>query len=175
ARLGRKEAARRLIDEAAADAAKLGTAGMEGYARGIAARALAPFDVDRALAIVAPFTTPNEKDRYTGFVAGAIAAINPDRALALVDAIGQESSLADTLRTEIAYRIGAEHPDRAVRIIEGMKTHAADKERAEALAWLAVSVAPRDRARAVALIDRALASPVDRPEVYRSWIHFGGA
>ena len=45
-----------------------------------------------------------------------------------------------------------------------MKSYAADKMRAEAFAWLAVAVAPRDRARAAALIDRALALPVDRPE-----------
>ena len=46
---------------------------------------------------------------------------------------------------------------------------------AEAFGWLAVAVAPRDRARAAALIDRALALPVDRHEAFRSWIHFGGA
>jgi hypothetical protein len=60
-------------------------------------------------------------------------------------------------------------------MVEGMKCYAADKMRAEAFAWLAVAVAPRDRARAAALIDRALAFPIDRPEVYRGWIHFGGA
>ena len=57
-RLGRAEAGRKLIDEAAGDAARMGTTGMEGYARGIVARALAPFDVDRALALVEPFTRP---------------------------------------------------------------------------------------------------------------------
>jgi protocatechuate 3,4-dioxygenase beta subunit len=174
-RLGRAEAGRKLIDEAAADAARLGTAGMEGYARGIVARALAPFDVDRALTLVAPFRDPNEKDRYTGFVAEGIAAIHPDRAVALADAMSQRSTLPDLVKTGIANRIGSQDPDRAVRIVEGMKSYAADKMRAEAFAWLAVAVAPHDRARAIVLIDRALALPIDRPDVYRSWIHFGGA
>ncbi len=145
------------------------------YARGIAARALAPFDPKRALALIEPFRDPNDKDRYTGFVAGAIAATDPDRAVALADAVSQESTLPETIRTEVACRIGAEHPDRAVRIIEGIKGVAADKMQAEAFGWLAVAVAPRDRARAAALIDRALALPVDQHEAYRSWIHFGGA
>ena len=162
-RLGRAEAGRKLIDEAAADAARLGTAGIEGYARGVAARALAPFDLERALALVEPFRDADDKDRYTGFVAVAIAATDPDRAVALADAMHGRSTMPDMVRTEIACRIGAEHPDRAVRIIEGMKSFAADKMQAEAFAWLAVAVAPRDRARAVALIDRALALPVDRP------------
>jgi hypothetical protein len=38
-----------------------------------------------------------------------------------------------------------------------------------------VAVAPRDRARAWALIDRALAIPIDKPEPFRSWTYFGGA
>ena len=83
--------------------------------------------------------------------------------------------IADHAKTEIACRIGADRPDEAIRIIEGMKSWMADYQRAEAFAWLAIAVAPRDRIRAVALIDRALASPVDHPERYESWINFGGA
>jgi hypothetical protein len=56
-----------------------------------------------------------------------------------------------------------------------MKSHAADKMRAEAFGWLAVAMAPRDRARAWALIDRALAIPIDRPEPFQSWTYFGAA
>ncbi len=56
-----------------------------------------------------------------------------------------------------------------------MKSFAADYMRAEAFAWLALAVAPRDRARAFTLIDRALASPVDHLERYEAWINSGGA
>ncbi len=55
-----------------------------------------------------------------------------------------------------------------------MKSFAADYMGAEAFAWLAIAVAPRDRPRAFALIDRALASPVDRPRLYDRWINAGG-
>jgi hypothetical protein len=148
---------------------------MEGYARGLVARALAPFDLDRALALVRPFRDARDKDRYTGFVAAGIAATNPDRAVALADALSQESTLPETIRAEVACRIGARDPDKAVRIAEGIQGVGGEKIRAEALGWLAVAVAPRDPARAIALIDRALALPIDRAEAFRSWIHFGGA
>jgi hypothetical protein len=81
----------------------------------------------------------------------------------------------ELVKTEIAYQIGAEQPDEAVQILAGMKGHAAEKMRAEAFGWLAVAMAPRDRARAWALIDRALAIPIDKPEPFRSWTYFGAA
>jgi hypothetical protein len=56
-----------------------------------------------------------------------------------------------------------------------MKGYFAEKYRAEGFAWLAAAVAPRDKARAIALIDRALSLPVDRPEAFRGWINAGGA
>ena len=62
----------------------------------------------------------------------------------------------ERVRTAIAYKIGAARPDEAIRIIEGMTREHAGRWRAEALGWLAVALAPQDRARAFALIDRAL-------------------
>ena len=97
------------------------------------------------------------------------------RAVAMADAMSGNGPYPDRTKTEIASRIGADRPDEAIRIIEGMKSFAADYMRAEAFAWLAIAVAPRDRPRAFALIDRALASPVDRPRMYESWINSGGA
>ena len=166
----------RLIDEAAADAARLGVAGMEGYARGIAARALAPFDLDRALALVEPFTRPRTTRSDT---AGSSPARSP-RPTPIAPSrwptrCSQESTLPDNDPDRDRL------PDRRRASRPGGPDHRGDEElrrptrcRAEAFAWLAVAVAPRDRARAAALIDRALAMPVDRPEVFRSWIHFGG-
>ena len=170
--LGRAEAARKLIEEAAEAATRLGTVVTDGYARGVVAKALAPFDADRALALV---ESTDYKDRYTGFVAAAIAEKDPARAVALADAMAGNGPYPDQTRTEVAVRIGADRTDEAIRIIEGMKSFAADYMRAEAFAWLAIAVAPRDRPRAFALIDRALASPVDRPRLYESWINSGGA
>ena len=70
-------------------------------------------------------------------------------------------------RTEIAYKIGADRPDEAIKIIEGMKREPrwAARWQAEAFGWLAVALSPRDRARAFGLIDRALAMMID----HRDW------
>jgi hypothetical protein len=170
-RLGRAEAGRKLTEEAAEAAARMGTTLMDGYTRSVVARALAPFDADRALALV---ESTDNKDRYQGFAAAAIAEKDPARAVALTDAMAGNGPYPDQARTEIAVRIGADRPDEAIRIIEGMKSFMADYARAEAFARLAVAVAPRDRPRAFALIDRALASPVDRPRLYETWINSGG-
>jgi hypothetical protein len=61
----------------------------------------------------------------------------------------------------VAYRIGADRPDEAIRIIEGMNRPDAGRWQAEAFGWLAVALARRDRERAFALIDRALAMTID--------------
>jgi hypothetical protein len=139
------------------------------------ARALAPFDLQRAQALLAPCKAPSDKERYNAFLASAIAATDPKRAVALADALSGDGTYGELVKTEIAYKIGAARPDEALQILEGMKGHAADKMRAEALGWLAVAMAPRDRARAWALIDRALAIPIDHPEPFQSWTYFGAA
>jgi hypothetical protein len=174
-RLGRADAGRTLIDEVVRDAPRLTTGPADGYARASAARALAPFDLDRALELIKPFQDPRERTRYTTFLADAIAATDPDRAAALADEVSPVYLSAAEVRTRIAVRLGPDDPERAARFIEGMQGHFADKYRAEGFAWLAAAVAPRDQARAVALIDRALSLPVDRPEVFRFWINSGGA
>ncbi len=173
--LGRAEAGRKLIDEVARDAPRLTEGPMDGYSRASVARALAPFDLDRALKLIEPFREPREKTRYTTFVADAIAATDPDRAAALADEASPVYLSASQVRTRIAVRLGPDDPGRAIRFIEGMTGHFADKYRAEGFAWLAAAVAPRDRARAAALIDRALSLPVDRPEAFVSWSNSGGA
>ena len=86
------------------------------------------------------------------------------------------TSLPQTLKTEIAYAIASSRPDQAIRIVEGMtEGHGAQKHQAEAFGWLAVAIAPRDKSRACALIDRALALPIDKPREFGSYIYFGGA
>jgi hypothetical protein len=76
---------------------------------------------------------------------------------------------------EIVYRSGGEHPDEALRIIEGMQGNEAIKYQAEALGWLAVALAKHDPKRAFALIDRALALPVDHEGAFSRWGSSGGA
>jgi hypothetical protein len=112
--------------------------------------------------LIEPIKEPAERERYTAAVASAISATDPDRAVALGDALGEDSRTAALIRTEVAYRLGPERPDAAIRIVEGIKGYEAVKFRAEAFGWLAV--AQRDPARARALIDRALAMPLDQPD-----------
>ncbi len=145
-RLGRAESGRKLIEEAAEAANRIGTKLMDGYTPGVVARALAPFDANRAVALV---ESTDYKDRYSGFVAVALTEKDTARAVALTDAMDGKTSSSDQAKTEMACRIGADRPDEAIRIIEGMKSFAADYMMAEAFAWLAIAVAPRDRARAV--------------------------
>ena len=95
-------------------------------------------------------------------IAGAIATTDTSRAVALVDAVGGPAFHHELVKTEIAYKIGADRPDEAIKIIEGIKRNRwAGEYQAAAFGWLAVALAPRDRARAFALIDRALAMMID--------------
>ena len=174
-RLGRKEAGLALVNEAAEAAARMGFESRQAYARGNVAGALAPFDVERALALVEPMKDENDRDRYLGFIATALAETDPERALAVAGKIGERSSAPQSVKVAIAYALGvADRTDEAVRVIQGMKGYAAEKYQAEAYGWLAVAIAPRDKARAATFIDRALAMPVDRPEDFQSWTYFGG-
>ncbi len=175
ARLGRAEAGRKLIDEAAEAADRIAANGDQAYNRGLVAQALAPFDLKRALALIEPCKAPGDKERYTAFVANAIAATDPARAVAMADALPGEGTYGEFIKTEVAYRIGADRPDEAVKVLEGMKGHANVKMRAEAFGWLARAVAPRDRPRAFSFIDRALAAPIDNPQPFESWVYFGAA
>ncbi len=121
---------------------------MEGYSRGVVAQALAPFDVDRALALIEPFEDPLRRAATLRFVAAAIAATDPPGAVALVDAMG---SAVGPCRD----RSGPRSPfGSAPTTPTGGPDHRGDEAtartticEAEAFGWLAVAVAPRNRAR----------------------------
>jgi RNA polymerase sigma factor (sigma-70 family) len=165
-RLGRADAGRTLLDEAARDAAGLPTQNWAGYCRWNAARILAPHDVGRAQAILEPFKT----GRGTGWqdhritIGTAIGRTDTRRALAMIDAAEDLGSDREIARTAIAYVIARDRPDEAIRIVEDMKGDEAAIWQAEAFGWLAVVLAARDRARAYALTDRALALMIDRSD-----------
>ena len=89
--------------------------------------------------------------------------------------IGERSSTPHSVKVAIAYALGSSgHTDEAVQVVEGMKGDYAGKYQCEGYSWLAVAVAPREKARAAALIDRALAIPLDQPRAFQSWTYFGG-
>jgi hypothetical protein len=100
-------------------------------------------------------------------IAAAIAKTDTGRAVALVDSVGGPAFDAELAKVEIAYKIGVERPDEAIKIIEGIRRdRRAGEYQAAALGWLAVALAPRDRARAFGLVDRALAMMI----VDRNWM-----
>ena len=160
ARAGRPQAGRALIEEAALAAAQLGNDERIGQERAIVAGQLAPYDLKRALALIEPIQA-EEKDRNLAFIARAIATTDTARALELADEINGRAPVHERVKTAIAYKIGTDRPDEAVKIIEGMNREHTARWQAEAFGWLAVAVAPRDRARAFALIDRAFAIATD--------------
>ena len=156
ARTGRAEAGRALIDEAVGLIERPGGEDIAAQGRATVAAALAPFDLKRALALVEPIEG-EDKDRCVALVARAIASSDPSRAVALADAMTGPGDHRELVKTPVAYRIGAKRPDEAIRIIEGIRRDDAGRWQAEAFGWLATALAPRDRDRAFALIDRALA------------------
>ncbi|HLJ94844.1 MAG TPA: sigma-70 family RNA polymerase sigma factor, partial [Gemmataceae bacterium] len=156
--LGKEETGRQLIAEAAEMADKLGAQEYQALARGLVAQALAPYDLERAHALLKPLTEPNDKMRFAQMVATATLKDDP--------------SLPPRVRMQIAYHMGATDPVAAVRIVNSIQGDA--KVKAEAYSWVAVAVAPRDKKLADSLIDRSLAIYVDESEKLRSWSNNGG-
>ena len=154
-RFGRAEAGSALIAQAVIAAGELGNEDIEARDRAIVAGALAPDDLKRALALIEPIQA-DDKDRFIAYVARAIAKTDTIRGVALADLMSGETPVPERVKTAIAFRIGADQPDEAIRIIEGMKRENPGRWRAEAVGWLAVALEPRDKARAYDLIDRAL-------------------
>jgi hypothetical protein len=165
-KLGRVDVGRKLIEEAARDAAGLPVENRASYYRGLVSGILAPYDVERALALIEPIKTENhEGPRNRARIAAAIATTDTKRAVEIVETVGGNAFYHEMARTAIAYQIGRDRPDQAIKIIEDMKRDPATIWQAEAFSWLAVALAPRDRARASSLIDRALGMMIDQ----RDW------
>ena len=169
-KLGRPDAGRKLIDEAARDALQLPTE-RSGGGLPCAGRPdrRGPTTSNRALAIIEPF---RGRERSGGRPSARpspprSAATDTKRALDLVDTVDGRGFDHEMARTAIAYRIGRDRPDEAIRIIEGIRRDRWDHEwQAGAFGWLAVALAPRDRPRANGLIDRALTMMIDQ----RNWM-----
>jgi hypothetical protein len=179
---GRADAGKRLVEDAAEALSRLrvedgnvADSAARNWALTATVAALAPFDQKRAQILVESILEPQIRRRIPALLALGIAATDPARAVALVDTLPGQSPERYLLRMEIVYRSGGEHPDEALRIIEGMQGNEAIKYQSEALGWLAVALAKHDPKRAFALIDRALALPIDRQGVFLRWDHSGGA
>ena len=139
ARAGRVEAGRKLIDDAVRAAAQLGVLASEAQDRAIVAAAIAPQDLKKALVALVEPVQAQDKDRCLAFIARAIARTDTVRAVAMADAMDSPVPIYQRVKTAIAYKIGADRPDEAIRIIESIKRDNADRWQAEAFGWLAVA------------------------------------
>jgi hypothetical protein len=172
-KLGRVESARKLVDQVAGQAESLGTENMQGYARGRVATVLAVYDLPRARKLVEPIAEESERKRWLASVAVRVAERDLAQAQDLLKALQPErSTLPQNTQLRMADRLAATRPADAVRLAESISDV---RFQADALAGVAVRVAPRDPALARSLIDRALGGLLDEPDALRSWSNFGGA
>jgi len=173
-RLGKTEAGRTLVEEAADMAASMGTDGRQGYVRGRVATALAPLDLARATSLVEPVSEKHVRESALARMAMALASQDLDKALEIIGRLDKRSTLPDLARMQVAYELIPTRRDDAMRVVEGMDSHAAVKTKAEALGWLAKAVAPRDQQFAHGLIDKSMAIYWGQPEEFRGWSSWGG-
>ncbi|MEX2117972.1 MAG: M56 family metallopeptidase [Pirellulales bacterium] len=173
-RLGQDEPGRAALAEAAGMAAKLGSDDHQGYARGIVAAALAPYDLQQALALVEPIEKPGDRERYLGNIAAAIGAQEPDKALDVVRDFPKGGSELNRVKMRIAYALARVRPAEAVAIVEGIEGRGSAKTKAEAFGWLAVGVKPSDPQLAWSLIDRSLEIHRNQQEEFSGWSNYGG-
>jgi hypothetical protein len=170
-KLGKDEAGRKLIEEAAAAA---DISGKDELALGMTAEALAPYDLSRALALLKPITEESPRERWLGRVAVALAPHDLAKALEIASKFSKRTTTPDRVRMRIAYSIAPTNPAKAVQIAESMDSIGATVLQAETLAWIAVAVAPTDKQLAYSLIDRSLSIYQEQPEAFRSWSNYGG-
>ena len=186
-RLGNVASGRKLIEEAAAMIPRLGPQ-RNFEARGAVAQAMAAYDVKRAMALMPAKLLPRGSDQQSqqasyqqmqavSNLAAAICVAHPEEAGQLVAKL--ESWYADRARIRMACRIAPVRPGDALVLLEGVD---ADQRvswgrenwegKAAAFGWVAAAIAPRDKARACALVDRALAG-LTTPRDPRSGVVYG--
>jgi hypothetical protein len=149
--LGKPEAGKKLIFEAAERAEKCGISGFHTFARGRSAQALVRFDVERAVKIIEPITEPNERARWFVNLAVRLVAEQPERAFDLLKRSGPNASIFPRMR--LVLKLADTRPDMALRhsiVISELNY------RAIVCAEIAVKMAGKDPKTAHALIDRAL-------------------
>jgi protocatechuate 3,4-dioxygenase beta subunit len=172
ARLGNAASGRTLIEEAAAMIPHLGPQ-RNFEARGAVAQALAAYDVKRAVALMPSKLAPRGSDQQSQQasyeqmqavtnLAAAICVAHPDEAGRLVAKL--EPWFADRAKIRMACRMATARPDDAMTLLDGVGASQPGlygsenwEHKAAAFGWVAGAIAPRDKARACALVDRALA------------------
>jgi hypothetical protein len=125
----------------------------------------------QALALAERLPKKDERDRCRANVAAAMDDLA--KAEEILKSI--EPWPARRARARLAYRIAPTRPAEAIRLIETMSSNDGNENaaKAQAFGWLAVAIAPHDRAQSHRLIDRAFATYLKPGE--RSYGGYGGS
>ena len=168
-RLGNVASGRKLIEEAAAMIPRLGPQ-RSFEARGAVAQALAAYDVKRALALMPAKLRLRGSDqqsqqaayeqvRAVSNLAAAICVAHPEEAGQLVAKL--DPWYADRAKIRMACRMAAARPDEALKLLDAVGASQPGpygsenwERKAAAFGWVAVAIAPRDKARACGVVDR---------------------
>ena len=153
-RAGKKDAGRKLIEEAAVLVEPLGHDGLDSYARGMVAGRVAFYDAAKARRMIDPIKQSFDFNRWLGY--GCVRLAETDLATAkkwLTDLRPDNSLVRYSARQLMAYRLALPNPDEAEKLAVSIEDRS---YRALTLAGLAARIGPKDRARVVRLIDAAL-------------------
>jgi hypothetical protein len=171
AQLGRADAGRKLVEDAAAQAEKMTTSDeWNRYVRGFVAGRLASFDLPRAKKLLDGPTSAMERSRYAAMCANALAASDPDATAQMLE-LCEKGFYRDQHVQSAAYVMAATNPEAAVKLLdlgEGSSYTAAG------YGWIALAVAPRDKPLAHRMIDRGFRAIHERNPKAKDWNSFGG-
>jgi hypothetical protein len=159
---GKKDAGRKLIEQAAALAEPLGYADLDGYRRGMVACRVALYDPAECRKMIDPIKEAREFNRYLAQACSRLA--ESDLPLArkwLADFRPDNSFAKHTAGALVAYRVVRTNPDDAIAVAQSIEDRTI---RATTLAGLALRL--RDRDKAVRLIDAAMDGIVADPTGY---------
>lgn len=173
----------------AADAAeKLAPNPQLAMMSGRAAAALAAIDPARALQLLKGVQAPANNGRalrgggvaqgiasshsYMGRAAAAAAGSDLDRAREILKLV-EPGLNADRARLLIAYELATRDIAAAFRTIDEISAANNLWIKTNALCWVAMAIAERDKSQATALIDRALEMYLDAPPAYRGVVEGG--
>lgn len=172
-RLGDHDQARSLALRTLETFGEEGPATREEWLYQQTAAALAPYDLQRALAMLDVFEEPFQHSRAVGRVALALLPVDPDKAIEVVESITGDvnaSTVRDRSRLKIAMELAPTDVDKAVALVQQCERPA---HRAQALGHVAVRVAEVDKERAWDLIDEALAIHRSDENAFQSWTNYG--